>query len=427
MTSAFLFAQRVAPTPDVAPPLVHQVLRSPGRPMGDTSGRRRRCNLATTSATCGCTPVRTPPSPLGRWVRGPIRSEGTLSSADTHRNHQLGVLFSCMSWLTSFSKTPAGQREAFRRNSGWRLRRPGRKGSCSCGASANWGIGASPRPTTAGSTAHVGPVVQRKCDAELGDPAPACEPARGVAGWQLLFKVGCDELLPGEAKKVDRLKVGSGLAIHGFASRDGSATFNDALSCHRANRIAELVSVRRADCSVVGTFRHGGSPTATPGIVRDVNPPEFWRSVVIEEIPPKPGSGEPWLDPARTISEGWALHARAQRDPTQANLDMMANRRSAIKSWLEGTPRTLAPEGAELTQRRLSDYRRLYGSAERLWTRIDELLILQRHSAAASDTHQAWAAGTGGGDQGAEFTPAEFRRALGITSTFSAKATFPGR
>jgi hypothetical protein len=246
--------------------------------------------------------------------------------------------------------------------------------------------------------------VQRKCGDELGTPAAACEPStKGIIGWQFLFTVGCDELRPGEVEKIDRFKVGSSLAIHGFASRDGSAAFNDDLSCHRANRVADLLRARRADCAVVGTFRHGASPTDAPGTVRDVNPPDFWRSVVVEEIPATPGSGEQWLDPTRTISEGWALYARAQRDPTQANLDLVASRRSQIKAWLEGISRTLAPEGAELTQRNLSDYRRIYASAEQLWTKTDALLALQRHSAAATDTHQAWAAGTGSRDQGPAF------------------------
>jgi outer membrane protein OmpA-like peptidoglycan-associated protein len=247
------------------------------------------------------------------------------------------------------------------------------------------------------------PVVQRTCSSELGTPVPACDPStKGVGGWQFLFKVGCDELLPGEAAKIDRFKVGNSLEIHGFASRDGTPKFNDDLSCHRANRIADLARAHRADCPVVGTYRHGASPTDTPGRLRDPNPPDFWRSVIVQEIPPTLGPGEQWLDPTNMISKGWALYARAQRDPVPANLDVVAGLRPQLKTWLESISRTLAPEGAQLTQRNLSDYRRIYSSAEHLWTDIDQLLALQRHPAATSDTYQAWAAGTGR-DQGSKY------------------------
>jgi hypothetical protein len=178
---------------------------------------------------------------------------------------------------------------------------------------------------------------------------------------------------------------------------------------------------------VVGTFRHGASPTDAPGTVRDVNPPDFWRSVVVEEMPATPGSGEQWLDPTRTISEGWALYARAQRDPTQANLDLVASRRPQIKAWLEGISRTLAPEGAELTQRNLSDYRRIYASAEQLWAKTDELLALQRHSAAAAYTHQAWATGTCSPDRSRSVLPGRSGASQGtpVIGRCSRAAAFP--
>jgi hypothetical protein len=63
-----------------------------------------------------------------------------------------------------------------------------------------------------------------------------------------MFKVDCDELLPGEEAKFSKLKPGSGLQIHGFASMDGSSAFIWDLSCHRANRVAELAARLRPDC-----------------------------------------------------------------------------------------------------------------------------------------------------------------------------------
>jgi hypothetical protein len=247
------------------------------------------------------------------------------------------------------------------------------------------------------------PALRRRCSDELGSPLPDCKPSdEGVAGWQFLFKVGCDDLLPGDEGKIDKLRPGSQLNIHGFASSDGPAGFNDALSCHRANRIAELARARRADCPVIGTFKHGESPAAAPGVIPDVNRPQFWRSVIVEEIKPTPESGELWLDPAGSIRQGWALYERAKHDPSPANLDLVVAHRAQLRTWLEDIPKSLAPPGAELNRRQLTDYRRFYDSAERLWRSIDQLLAVQRHAAAATDTYTAWAAGSGS-DSGSEF------------------------
>jgi hypothetical protein len=42
--------------------------------------------------------------------------------------------------------------------------------------------------------------------------------------------VGCDDLLSGEEAKISKLKVGSQLKIHGFASQEGDAGF--IMICH---------------------------------------------------------------------------------------------------------------------------------------------------------------------------------------------------
>jgi outer membrane protein OmpA-like peptidoglycan-associated protein/Zn-dependent peptidase ImmA (M78 family) len=239
-------------------------------------------------------------------------------------------------------------------------------------------------------------LVQRKCGPDLGQPAVDCTPStQGTVGWQFLFQVGCDDLKPGEKDKINKLKTGSRLQIHGFASKDGTDEFNDALSCHRAHRIAELVRAERADCPIIGIFKHGESPKLPPGSLPDLNPPDFWRSVTIQEIAPTPESGETWLDPTSLINRGWDLHARAAANPTSGNLDTIAARRAGLKTWLESIGKTLAPTGSQLSRRKLDDYRRFYASAERLWNAIDTLLAVHKHSAATTDTHTQWAVGTG--------------------------------
>ncbi|CAH1087684.1 eCIS core domain-containing protein [Candidatus Nitrotoga sp. 1052] len=239
------------------------------------------------------------------------------------------------------------------------------------------------------SIAHGFTSIQRKCySAGLGTPKPDCTPSeRGIVGWQFQFKVGCDDLLSGEEAKISKLKVGSELMIHGFASQEGDAGFSRDLSCYRANRIADIARKLRADCPVIGIFKHGEPSRAVP--------PDFWRSVIIQEITPSLESGELGLDPTSSISRSWALYRRAKVDPTRPNLTLVSAWRSEVKDWLKSIGKTLAPQGAKLTRRNLDDYRRIYASAEQLWIAIDELLALHKYPDAAKETYTGWAVGEG--------------------------------
>jgi hypothetical protein len=137
--------------------------------------------------------------------------------------------------------------------------------------------------------------IQRACGrAALGAPAPACSPSdRGVVGWQLLFVQNCDDLRAGEASMLTKPRPGSRLNVHGFASIEGNVDYNMELSCHRANRVAELLRTSRPDCTVVGVFQHGAHPVSGPGLVDDLQPRSFWRSVIIEEVAPEPPRPQP--------------------------------------------------------------------------------------------------------------------------------------
>lgn len=139
------------------------------------------------------------------------------------------------------------------------------------------------------------PAVQRKCGPiDLGVPTPDCTPSDvGAVGWQFLFKVNCDELMPGEEANTSKPKAGSKLKIHGFASAEGDAAFNMNLSCHRANKVADLMRAMRPDCPVEAVFKHGASPQTGPGVVPDVNPASFWRSVIVEEVKAPPREPQP--------------------------------------------------------------------------------------------------------------------------------------
>ncbi len=234
-------------------------------------------------------------------------------------------------------------------------------------------------------------IVRRTCGTALGEPSPACTPSgAATAGWSVGFKVNCDEPRPGEEDKIRKLRTGSKLNIHGFASSDGTEKFNDALSCHRANYIAQLVRTQRPDCPVLGVFKHGEAQAAAQS--KGGPSADFWRTVVIEEIKRTP---EEWLDPTSVISKARTLLARAKNNPTAVNLSNAAAHRAQLKTWLESVPKSLAPVGAELDRKDLDDYRLFYSSAERVWQDIDQWLAVQGHAAAGTDTYTSWASGSG--------------------------------
>jgi hypothetical protein len=231
--------------------------------------------------------------------------------------------------------------------------------------------------------------IQRKCySAGLGAPKPDCTPSQQTTvGWQFQFKVGCDDLLSGEEAKISKLKVGSQLNIHGFASQEGDAGFSSDLSCYRANRIADIARKLRADCPVIGIFKHGEPPMAVP--------PDFWRSVTIEEVKLPLEPVEQWLDPRSSIKTAWALYRRALVNPTQPNLMLVSAWRSEVKDWLTSVAKTMAPQGTKLTRRNLDDYRSIYTSAEQLWRASDQLLALHKYPDAAKGTYTEWAVSDG--------------------------------
>jgi hypothetical protein len=222
------------------------------------------------------------------------------------------------------------------------------------------------------------PLVQRKCDPDLGTPTEACTPSTAsVIGWELRFVQNCDDLLAGELANIDKLKPGSRVNVHGYSNLEPTD-----VACHRANTIAALLRDKRADCPVAGVFQHGN----TPGL----------RSVILEEIKPSLSWEETWLDPSTLVFTGNALYRRAAKDPTAPNLSAIAARRSQLKKWItEDVQKTLGDPKASFHQKTLDEYRRLLSSAEDLWKQTDQLLALHKHADAANDTFESWAKLTG--------------------------------
>ncbi len=168
--------------------------------------------------------------------------------------------------------------------------------------------------------------VQRTCGTALGAPSPACTSSSApVIGRQFLFMVNCDDLQAGEAARVTSfasgLRARSELRVHGYASEEGGGTFNHELSCHRANVIAAMLRTARPDCTVIEVLEHGAQtlPPSRP----------FWRSVIVETLPPPRICGPDATD--------WLVLqvAAAKRNPTVL----------AIQARLAGAHRVAASYG----------------------------------------------------------------------------------
>jgi outer membrane protein OmpA-like peptidoglycan-associated protein len=123
-------------------------------------------------------------------------------------------------------------------------------------------------PPTSRQIVHRAPCPQPPT--HLGDvPAsPSCDsPTVSVIGERLQFCVDSDELTPaGEAELtalLPGLRLRTTVEVHGFASVEGPAhrevAYNLELSCHRANRVHDLLVAGGIPASRIHTFAHGGT------------------------------------------------------------------------------------------------------------------------------------------------------------------------
>ena len=116
---------------------------------------------------------------------------------------------------------------------------------------------------TAGAAARS---IQRSCGPAV--PSVTCTPAAGdVPGDVFRFQVACDDFRPGEEARLrtfaaGALSSGDGLEIHGFASSEGDAGFNQNLSCARAHWAS--VVLRDEGITSLAVFQHGAAAGVAP-------------------------------------------------------------------------------------------------------------------------------------------------------------------
>ncbi len=121
--------------------------------------------------------------------------------------------------------------------------------------------------------------------------ATTCKPLAGdVAGdARVLMKINTADLLdPEEEVKLDKFAdsvraSGAKVKVHGLASTDGPADYNDRLSCTRALRAAQLLRERGvSDTQIIDVFKHG-----------EVSGPYRWRRAAVFETEGAAPGGPP--------------------------------------------------------------------------------------------------------------------------------------
>ena len=158
------------------------------------------------------------------------------------------------------------------------------------------------------------PLLQRTCGSTgIGTPA-GCAPQGPtfVTGGSLFkFRKDCDDFEPASEETAlqalpttPALPASATVQIHGYASDDGDAAFNESLSCARALKAQSVLAAGGLAASrITGIFQHGG----TPGPVVDR------RSVVI--LPTTPAPAAPVVTTHRFRVAGLSFLSCAECNP----------------------------------------------------------------------------------------------------------------
>jgi hypothetical protein len=280
--------QRSASTPEAAPdvpPVVHEVLGAPGRPLdaavrafmeprfGEDFARVRVHTDARASASAEAVSARA--YTVGNAIAfrqgefAPETREGRklLAHELAHVTQQSGGLRRAPSLSVSSPADPA-EREAD-----------------AVAEAIDRGRDLPPAITAALSDS---PRVQRACGrTEIGAPSSCTMTPGDFRGEGLLFRfqVSCDAFLTDTDERnltdlptLVGIPPGSRFVIHGFASEEGAPEFNAALSCARAGVAFGILSRRLDRRRIQGVIAHG----SVPGRRADR------RAVVVEVLDPLP-------------------------------------------------------------------------------------------------------------------------------------------
>jgi len=255
-----------ARTPSAIPPVVHDVLASPGVPLDGVTRERMETSFghdfsgvrvhAGARAAESAQAVHARAYTVGSDIVFNQGAYDTRSSQGTHLlAHELAHVVQQQRGISRRAESISSPQDASETEADRAADRAtsGREvGSLSGSAS---GLNRAPCPA---APTHIGDT-----------PAPAaCDtPLATRRGHIFHFCVDSDELLPGEEATIPLLvPILTSLRtveVHGYASPEGpsgrAAAYNLTLSCHRAQRVASLLIAHGIPASKIRTFQHGGT------------------------------------------------------------------------------------------------------------------------------------------------------------------------
>ena len=272
--------QRSSPTSQTSsvPPLVHDILGSVGSPLVGNSRRFMESRFqrdfsqvrlhtdskAAQSADAVGAHAYTAGQHIvfgaGRYAPNTMSGAQLLAHELVHTQQQKGVSVTPASSLTIGPANDVHEREADRLS----------ENALSIGKSYN-NIGMS------NVNASAAPRLQRACGPRaIGRPV-GCSPFGGVsttdisshANERFLFEVNCDDFRPGEEARLRALagRVGAAAVvdIHGFASDEGPADYNEQLACARAKKAEQvLLNARVPARQIRALYKHGATAGHRP-------------------------------------------------------------------------------------------------------------------------------------------------------------------
>jgi outer membrane protein OmpA-like peptidoglycan-associated protein len=266
-----------------APPIVDEVLRSPGQPL-DAAAEPLAARLGVDARNVSVH-VDSEAARSAKAVQALAYTVGSsiVFGAGQYRPHAADGQRLIAHELAHVAQQAGGAARAQRATAGpLEVSRPDDPAEREADVAADEAV----RGTEVELERSTAPAIQRTCWPHLGTASPTCAPATfSPMGERFLFEVNCDDLRPGESSHLaafaSGLRKGITVTLHGFASEEGPADFNTELSCNRANKIARLLAAARPDVNI-------SSPNVMHGATLGPHPE---NRCVIVQTPPRPTCG----------------------------------------------------------------------------------------------------------------------------------------
>jgi hypothetical protein len=210
--------------------------------------------------------------------------------------------------------------------------------------------------------------LQRACGvAAIGAPA-GCTPqaAEWLSGYSSYrFDQNCDNLATGERTRMitDAPALPATIEVHGYASTDGDPTFNQNLSCARAKKARDLLvapspgGAALPAARIAGVFSHGATAGTAADRMSVVLAPPAPTPTPLPATVPTPGAGDFVIERVRTSRSSRIYFARGSHTLTTSAATAIAALRGSSPGPVRLVGYVSGDEPAALAQQRADEVR----------------------------------------------------------------------